>query len=260
MGLSQLNFAGLDKVQVAIMRIKEYEPPDGYFLAFSGGKDSIVLYDLAQRSDVKFDAHYQATGIDPPELVQFIRINYPSVIRHKPTINLFKEIIKRGLPLRQRRWCCEFLKEVGGQGRVVLTGIRWAESSRRRNRQMVEVSKAGRFRAKLFVHPIIDWADSEIWEYIRIANLAYCGLYDEGFKRLGCVLCPMTSSAHTLKEMQRWPKLANAWKAVTIRLWERRKAEGNPAADRWQSGEDMFTWWITRGDKHKEPDCRMFDN
>ena len=47
MGLSQLNFAGLNKVEVAIMRLREFEPPGGYYLAFSGGKESVVIDDLA---------------------------------------------------------------------------------------------------------------------------------------------------------------------------------------------------------------------
>ena len=58
MGLTQLNFEGYDKVQVAIMRLQQFQPPEGYYLAFSGGKDSVVLYDLAVKSGVKFDAHY----------------------------------------------------------------------------------------------------------------------------------------------------------------------------------------------------------
>ena len=80
MGLQQLNFDGLNKVEVAIARIKEYKPPEGYYLAFSGGKDSVVIYDLAIRSGVKFDAHYCVSPIDPPELRQFTKDNYPDVV------------------------------------------------------------------------------------------------------------------------------------------------------------------------------------
>ncbi len=66
MSLTQLNFAGKNMVEVSIMRLKEFEPPEGYFLAFSGGKDSVVIYHLAVAAGVKFDAHYNRTGIDPP--------------------------------------------------------------------------------------------------------------------------------------------------------------------------------------------------
>lgn len=176
-------------------------------------------------------------------------------------MSIFKTISTKGLPLRTSRWCCEFLKEVGGVGRTVLTGIRWEESVARRRRQMIEVSCAGRFRAKLFVHAIIDWTKEEIWEYIHANKIPYCSLYDEGFDRLGCVLCPMTSHIETLKEMQRWPKLADAWKRATIRLWENRKAKNSPGASYWSSGEEMFRWWLTRRARDKdEGQCRMFDN
>jgi len=48
--------------------LHEYEPPEGYYVAFSGGKDSIVMLDLVRRSGVKHDAHMNITSVDPPEL------------------------------------------------------------------------------------------------------------------------------------------------------------------------------------------------
>ena len=71
--IHQLNIHGKDKVQVAIDRLKAFEPPEGYFLAFSGGKDSVVIKALADMAEVKYDAHYHLTSVDPPELVQFIK-------------------------------------------------------------------------------------------------------------------------------------------------------------------------------------------
>lgn len=73
-----------DKVQTAIDRLRTFEPKDGYFLAFSGGKDSQCIYHLAKMAGVKFDAHYQVTSVDPPELVQFIKAQYPDVHRDIP--------------------------------------------------------------------------------------------------------------------------------------------------------------------------------
>lgn len=71
--LGQLNMAGLNKVETAIERLKTFEPPEGYYLAFSGGKDSVVIKGLADMAGVKYDAHYNLTTVDPPELVQFIK-------------------------------------------------------------------------------------------------------------------------------------------------------------------------------------------
>ena len=80
----------VDKVGIAVARLREFEPPEGYYLAFSGGKDSVVIYDLAVKAGVKFDAHYSVTGVDPPELVRFIKQQYPDVKRHIQSSELFK--------------------------------------------------------------------------------------------------------------------------------------------------------------------------
>lgn len=61
-----LNGNLIDKVQIAINRLKNFEPPDGYFVAFSGGKDSQCIYHLCEMAGVKFDAHYSVTSVDPP--------------------------------------------------------------------------------------------------------------------------------------------------------------------------------------------------
>ena len=57
--IHQLNMQGKDKVQVAIERLKTFEPPEGYYLVFSGGKDSVVIKALADMAGVKYDAHYK---------------------------------------------------------------------------------------------------------------------------------------------------------------------------------------------------------
>ena len=131
-----------DKVQIAIDRLRAFEPPDGYYLAFSGGKDSQCVYHLAQMAGVKFDAHYRVTSVDPPELVRFIKHEYPDVsfdIPHdkdgKP-ISMWNLIPKKLMPpTRIARYCCDILKESGGTGRLTITGVRWAESHNRKSNQ-----------------------------------------------------------------------------------------------------------------------------
>ena len=147
-----------DKVSLAIKRLKAFEPPEGYFVAFSGGKDSQCVYHLCKMAGVKFDAHYSVTSVDPPELIRFIRKNYPDVIfeRHhdsngKP-ITMWSLIPEHGTPpTRLIRYCCEQLKETSGAGRVTVTGVRQAESAnRKRNQGVMTIPKAGkRFQKEL---------------------------------------------------------------------------------------------------------------
>ncbi|WP_207642629.1 phosphoadenosine phosphosulfate reductase family protein [Ruminiclostridium josui] len=138
--VEQTLFGVRDKVKIAIDRLQAFEPPEGYYLAFSGGKDSQCIYHLAKEAGVKFDAHYHLTTVDPPELIYFIKEYYPDVITDKPETTMWNLIKKRGLPTRQKRFCCQVLKEGGGEGRIVVTGVRWAEStSRKNNRGVTEV-------------------------------------------------------------------------------------------------------------------------
>ena len=142
-----------DKVETAIFRLKAFEPKEGYYLAFSGGKDSQCVYHLCQMAGVKFDAHYSVTSVDPPELVQFIKRNYPEVKferRHdkdgKP-ITMWSLIPQKLMPpTRMVRYCCDELKENnGGKYRYTITGVRWDESANRRlNQGLITVPQKGK--------------------------------------------------------------------------------------------------------------------
>lgn len=113
----------------------------GFYLAFSGGKDSQCLYHIAKLAGVKFEAHYARTGIDHPELVHFIMRNYPDVVWDRPEMTFWELVIKRRmLPTRQFRYCCEVLKESKGGQTVTLTGVRRAESIKRSKRNIYEVT------------------------------------------------------------------------------------------------------------------------
>lgn len=133
-----------DKVQQAVDLLRQLERPDGYYVAFSGGKDSQCVYHLCQMAGVKFDAHYSVTTVDPPELVQFIKTHYPDAwegrhreYREDGTPYTMWNLIPEKLmpPTRIVRYCCEALKETGGKGRVTITGVRWAESNNRKQNQ-----------------------------------------------------------------------------------------------------------------------------
>lgn len=131
-------YGEVDKVTIAMNRLRLHEPPEGYYVAFSGGKDSCVVLDLCKRAGVKYDAHYNVTTVDPPELVKFIREHYPEAWkgRNKPEKSMWDLIIeKRMPPTRLVRYCCQVLKEGGGAKRFVITGVRHAESAKRSKRR-----------------------------------------------------------------------------------------------------------------------------
>lgn len=141
-----------DKVQASIDILKLFEPPEGYYLAFSGGKDSQCVYHLAKMAGVKFDAHYAVTSVDPPELVRFIKDNYPDVEMKIPhdhdgnPITMWNLIPKRMMPpTRIARYCCEKLKESSGKYRITLTGVRKAESVNRSKNQGIVTMFEKRF-------------------------------------------------------------------------------------------------------------------
>lgn len=66
----------------------DYDPENGFYLAFSGGKDSQALYHLAVMAGVKFKAHMSLTSVDPPEVIRFVKQNYPDVELIKPKISI----------------------------------------------------------------------------------------------------------------------------------------------------------------------------
>lgn len=118
-----------------------YDPDHGYYLAFSGGKDSQCLYHIAQLAGVRFQAHMNLTSVDPPEVIRFVKKNYPEVELIKPGKSIFQHAIeKQILPTMRVRWCCAEYKETAGAGKVTLIGIRRAESSRRAKRNEVEIN------------------------------------------------------------------------------------------------------------------------
>jgi len=229
----------IDRVQIAIDRLKMFEPPEGYYLAYSGGKDSDTILALAKMAGVKFDAHYHLTTVDPPELVYHVR-RHPEVIIDRPKMTMWQWIRHKKIPpTRVVRYCCEKLKEQGGSGRVVVTGVRSGESIKRSKRKMNEVCYTD--PTKTYLHTIIDWSDTDVWEFLKSNNIPYCKLYKEGYSRLGCVLCPLKSQRERVKDLNRYPRIADAYKRAIIRAYDSRERPSKGI----KSGEDMFNWWIS---------------
>lgn len=167
-------------------------------IAYSGGKDSDVLLQLAKESGIFFKAFYKNTTIDPKGTLQHVRNNNVEVIQ--PKINFFKLIEKKGFPSFRFRFCCDILKEY----KILDTacwGVRADESPKRR----VRYSKGFNFcrvynnkeKVNVFT-PIADWSLSDISFFVQDRNLQLAPIYyNNGVidfsRRLGCMGCPLKS-------------------------------------------------------------------
>ncbi|MDX9798580.1 MAG: phosphoadenosine phosphosulfate reductase family protein [Bacteroidales bacterium] len=216
-----------DVVEEAIQFVQENAPPEGYFVAFSGGKDSICVLEIVRMAGVKHETYYSATGIDPPEVVKFIRKNYPEVKFLRPKINFWEGIYKNAPPLRKARWCCRLLKKdttlkIPLKNRIL--GIREEESYSRACRPRIDYHK----KLKQYLYkPIFYWKEWHVWEFIEKYNLKYPSLYNEGFDRLGCVVCPFLPSKSMSRiklHMERWPKIYKTFEHAVTR-WFNDKAD-----------------------------------
>ncbi len=230
----------------------KYDPEKGFWVGISFGKDSQALFHMMQLSGVKFHAYFSPTSVDPPEVIRFGRKYYPEVEFGKLSYSIYESFKKRKvLPSMFIRWCCAEFKERGGEGKVVCTGVRKAESKKRSKRNEIEVSgkkfsghidefedwqekrirrqmknlnqdqfaeaKENEIRCinghdKILLNPIIEWSESDVWEFTnKVVEVPHCELYDEGWSRIGCICCPMASRKNTLRAIKRWPYVKEKW-------------------------------------------------
>lgn len=258
--------------QGALMSERYYEKP--LMITYSGGKDSDVIVNLAIRSGINFEVVNSHTTADAPQTVRYIReqfkkwenqgikctVEYPTY-QGNP-ISMWRLIpLKKMPPTRIVRYCCSVLKETSGDGRAIATGVRWAESnSRRNNRGIYEDINANKdkriiltndnddnrrlieqceMRAKTVVNSIIDWADSDVWNYLHDCKCNGNPLYQCGFDRVGCIGCPMANKKRKFA-FSVFPK----YRDMYIRAFDR-MIKINNLTGSWKTGYDCYMWWMS---------------
>lgn len=273
----------IEKEKRAIEYLKAFEPADEpYYLCYSGGKDSDAIKILAVLAGVKFDAVHNLTTVDAPETVNYIKSQKDVQIQH-PKESMWSLIVKKRIPpTRLIRYCCSELKERGGKGRLKITGVRWAESNKRKessdivkiigkpktmqaladkegiehrvSRQQGLVLNNDNADTRRFVehcyrttstmvNPIVDWSDKDVWDFLKHYGCQSNPLYECGMKRIGCVGCPEAGKAR-YTEFARYPKYKENYIRAFKKMLEKRKERGLAIPEIWYDENAVFKWWM----------------
>lgn len=250
---------------------------------YSGGKDSDVQLKLFELSGIPYEIHNSHTTVDAPETVYHIRkvfreqelkgirctIDY-HIRPNGQRLTMWNLIPAKLMPpTRIVRYCCFELKEGGNENRMISTGVRWAESTKRSHRSPFEVLKNSaaksigvsdekmlitdnddtrklyescHMKAKTVVNPIIDWKDTDIWDFIHTEKIPVCSLYGCGYQRLGCLGCPLARRTQREREMHEYPKFKQAYVHAFDRMIAMRKAKGKEV--QWSCGDEVYHWWM----------------
>lgn len=270
----------MDLEHKAIMRLQEaaklsqfyYQKP--LLLTYSGGKDSEVCLELCRREGVRFEVMHSLTTADAPETVYhvkrvFHRLELEGVKcevlhpRYKNQPTSMWALIPQKLmpPVRTVRYCCQVLKEGSGANRCVVLGVRRAESQNRWDSGVAEIQAKTRaakqifdfdngdksiiapcqMKAKIKIHPIVDWTDRDVWNFLTDTKTEVNPCYSMGFQRVGCVGCPMAGKSRW-QGFHQWPKFENLYRHAFARMLEERKARGKES--QWKTADDVFRWWM----------------
>lgn len=186
-------------------------------IAYSGGKDSDVILELAKMAKIDYKAIYKNTTIDPPGTIKHC-LDVGAEIR-RPATRFFELLEKHGYPNRRYRFCCSELKEYKIMDNVVM-GIRRCESTRRA-KQYAEPTACRFYGSKKkhanAIYPILEWTDEDELEFIQDRHIRLHPLYyrEDGTiditRRLGCMCCPLQSTRKRKIEFGEKPKILKLW-------------------------------------------------
>ena len=237
-----MNLISLEKQSLKIIK-GLYDDRRENIIAFSGGKDSIVLWSLAMQTGLNFTNIYSNTTIDPPGHIVFIKKNYANVQIVQPKISFYQLVEKKGLPTRHRRFCCQHLKEYVGNDAKVFEGLRIDEGMKRgkRLKKLTEPEYCDtRIKGKTHALPIMNWNEKNVWDYIKSNNLPYPEHYNHGFNRLGCIGCPLANNKQRIREYKLYPRYATA----VIMAISKNILKGNNLSLFFNDPYEAFYWWL----------------
>lgn len=243
-------FGDVDIEARAIQHIQTFAAA-GCHVANSGGKDSGVLRHLFLKAGTPCNFHYNWTTVDPPELLKHIEKNHKETVIYQPKLTMWQLIPIEGMPpTRKVRYCCRHLKESFRPGGLIALGVRWGESRQRSNRCLYEQDRND--TGTTFFNPIIDWTENEIWQYTYQEKIPFCGLYNKGCKRIGCIACPMKGLHGMKRDLVLFPKHRAAYVRSFQRMLDVRHQKG--LKTEWTDGEDVMKWWVTKKAQAGHPD------
>ncbi|MEM4717837.1 MAG: phosphoadenosine phosphosulfate reductase family protein [Desulfurococcaceae archaeon] len=203
-----------------------------FVVSYSGGKDSLVSLDLTHKAIGRLDIVFNDTGIEMPETlknVELIAEKYGYKLYTASAGDIFwKAIDVFGPPAKDYRWCCKIIKllpiakltkALYPNGALNIVGQRAFESLDRAKSSLV-------WRNKWIPHmvsttPIQYWSQLSCWLYIYKYQLPYNKLYEEGFDRLGCYLCPSCALAEFEDTKKLYPDLWIRWENA-LEIWRKK--------------------------------------
>lgn len=204
---------------------KYHNKIDVSYVAFSGGKDSVVVLDLVQRAlpHNQFKVLFGDTNMEFPTTIDLVsdiekfckkeNIDFYTASAHMPASQSWDIF---GPPARRVRWCCTVHKtapvinklcelyDLKAIHAMMITGVRGEESPSRGKYE--ELSKDEKLPGQYSFHPILDWSAAEVYTYIYANNLLMNQAYKYGFNRIGCIMCPNSSEKHEYIKRECFPE------------------------------------------------------
>lgn len=207
---------------------------DVFYVAFSGGKDSVVVLDLVQRAlpHNQFKVLFGDTNMEFPDTYKVVEqiekqckaLNI-DFLRSECEFSPVDTWCKFGPPSQRIRWCCsvhkttpqilllrKYLNNPSFSG-MAFTGIRGEESSSRS--QYKTVSKGEKIAGQWSCHPILDWSSAELYIYIYTRKLILNDAYKKGNSRAGCLVCPLATKKNMFFKEQSYSTSTNGQPSTT---------------------------------------------